>query len=107
MKKFIMGTLIAAVVITFAGGMIVANAEEGANLNGTAYIAGHGGHLAILDLATMRPPTEEKDRIVITDAGGELEGITAGMSLDAGHKNPGGGSHGSALVGKTLVVGLL
>jgi DNA-binding beta-propeller fold protein YncE len=107
MKKLLMGTLIAAVGVTFAGGMIVANAEEGAKLNGTAYIAGHGGHLAIVDLATMRPPTEAKDRIVITDAGGELEGVTAGMSLDEGHKNPGGGSHGSALVGKTLVVGLL
>jgi DNA-binding beta-propeller fold protein YncE len=107
MKKLLLGTLIATVGITFAGGLIVANAEEGAKLNGTAYIAGHGGHLAIVDLATMRPPTEEKDRIVITDAGGELEGVTAGMTLDEGHKNPGGGSHGSALVGKTLVVGLL
>ena len=108
MKKMLMGTLIAAVGITLAGGMIVANAEEGAKLNGTAYIAGHGGHLAIVDLATMREPTNEKtDRIVITDAGGELEGVTAGMTLDEGHKNPGGGSHGSALVGKTLVVGLL
>ena len=108
MKKLLMGTLIAAVGITFAGGMIVANAEEGAKLNGTAYISGHGGHLAVVDLATMRDPTNEKtDRIVITDAGGELEGQVAGLTLDKAHPNPGGGSHGSALVGKTLVVGLL
>ena len=108
MKKLLMGTLIATVGITFAGGMIVANAEEGAKLNGTAYISGHGGHLAIVDLATMRDPTNEKtDRIVITDAGGELEGTVAGMTLDKAHPNPGGGSHGAALVGKTLVVGLL
>ena len=106
MKKLLIGTLIATVGLTCAGGMIAVQAEEKAKLNGTAYIAGHGGHLAIIDLATMREPTDEdKDRVVITDAGGEMEGTVAGMQFEK-VKNQ-GGSHGSALVGKTLVVGLL
>jgi DNA-binding beta-propeller fold protein YncE len=99
-------------LIGTAGAMLVAGAAataaEEAKLNGTAYIAGHGGHLAVIDLATLRVPTDvDKDRIVITDAGGELEGKVAGLTLDKAHPKPGGGSHGSALVGKTLVVGLL
>jgi DNA-binding beta-propeller fold protein YncE len=106
MKKLLIGTLIATVGVTFAGGMIVANAEEKAKLNGTAYIAGHGGHLAVVDLATMREPTDsDKDRIVVTEAGSEMEGKIAGMDFEK--TKAGGGSHGSALVGKTLVVGLL
>lgn len=108
MKGLLRATVVSLVVmgVIVAAGALVVKAEE--PLNGTAYIAGHGGHLAIVDLATMRPPTDvDKDRIVITEAGGELEGVTAGMKLDAAHQNPGGGSHGSALVDKKLYVGLL
>ena len=106
MKKLLIGSLIATVGVTLAGGLLVANAEEKAKLNGTAYIAGHGGHLAIVDLATMREPTDvDKDRIVVTEAGSEMEGKIAGMDFEK--TKAGGGSHGSALVGKTLVVGLL
>jgi len=75
---------------------------------GTAYIAGHGGHLAVLDLSTMEPPTDlEKGRIVISEAGSEMEGVIAGMNFEQVKK--GGGIHGSALVdnNKKLVVGLL
>ncbi|MCC6347565.1 MAG: SMP-30/gluconolactonase/LRE family protein [Nitrospirales bacterium] len=78
--------------------------------NGVAYIAGHGGHLAIIDMRTMKAPTDiEKDRIVFTDAGSEMEGKIAGMSFEEVKK--GGGSHGQALVhekgGKVMVVGTL
>lgn len=74
--------------------------------NGTAYIAGHGGHLAVIDLSTMEPPTDmEKGRIVITEAGSEMEGVIAGMKFEEVKKA--GGSHGSALYEKKLIVGLL
>ncbi len=80
--------------------------EAAGSLHGTAYIAGHGGHLAIVDLATLKPPTDiEKDRIVITEAGSEMEGVIAGMSFEQVKKS--GGTHGAAIVGKNLVVGLL
>jgi DNA-binding beta-propeller fold protein YncE len=107
MKKLIVGTLVAAVGITLGmGALVVAKAGDAGKLNGTAYIAGHGGHLAIVDLATMREPTDEdKDRIVITEAGSEMEGKIAGMDFEK--VKSGGGSHGSALVGSKLVVGLL
>jgi len=106
MKKALVGTLVVAVGTTFClGGLVAAGAVDMPKLAGTAYIAGHGGHLAIVDLATMREPTEDKDRIVITEAGSEMEGKIAGMDFEA--TKAGGGSHGSALVGKTLVVGLL
>lgn len=78
--------------------------------DGVAYIAGHGGHLAIIDMRTMKAPTDiEKDRIVITEAGGEMEGKIAGMSFEEVKK--GGGSHGQAIVAekgkKVLVAGTL
>lgn len=85
-------------------GSPAADAAEG--LSGTAYVAGHGGHLAIIDLATLRAPTDsDKDRVVITEAGSEMEGKIAGMDFETLKK--GGGSHGSALVGGQLYVGLL
>ena len=35
--------------------------------NATAYVAGHGGHLAVIDMNTMASPTDmEKGRIVLT-----------------------------------------
>ena len=107
MKKALVGTLLAAVGFALvAGAPIAAQAEDYRNLKGTAYISGHGGHLAIIDLSTMREPTDsDKDRIVITEAGSEMEGKIAGMDFEK--TKAGGGSHGSALVGKTLVVGLL
>jgi len=107
MKKALVGTLLAAVGFALvAGAPIAALAENYRNLKGTAYISGHGGHLAIIDLSTMREPTDsDKDRIVITEAGSEMEGKIAGMDFEK--TKAGGGSHGSALVGKTLVVGLL
>ncbi len=75
-------------------------------MKGTAYIAGHGGHLSIVDLATLKAPVDpDKDRVVITEAGSEMEGKIAGMDFEETKK--GGGSHGSALVGGKLYVGLL
>ncbi|MGB9600151.1 MAG: hypothetical protein ACPL7I_06330 [Myxococcota bacterium] len=38
------------------------------SFKGTAYIAGHGGHLTVIDLNTIKPPTDiEKGRIVVTE----------------------------------------
>ena len=78
--------------------------------NGIAYIAGHGGHIAIIDMRTMKSPTDvEKDRIVINEAGSEMEGKIAGMSFEKVVKA--GGMHGQALVteggDKVLIVGTL
>lgn len=78
--------------------------------NATAYIAGHGGHLAVIDMKTMASPTDmEKGRIVLTEAGSEMEGKIAGMSFEEVKKS--GGSHGQALVSekgeKVLVAGTL
>ncbi|MCL5023103.1 MAG: YncE family protein [Nitrospirae bacterium] len=75
-----------------------------------AYIAGHGGHLAIIDMRTMKAPTDvEKDRIVLAEAGSEMEGKIAGMSFEKVVKA--GGTHGQALVSekgkKVLVAGTL
>jgi DNA-binding beta-propeller fold protein YncE len=74
--------------------------------NATAYIAGHGGHLAIIDMRTMKSPTDvEKDRIVLTEAGSEMEGKIAGMSFEEVKKA--GGSHGQAILtekGKKILV---
>jgi DNA-binding beta-propeller fold protein YncE len=81
-------------------------AAKKVTFDGTAYIAGHGGHLAVVDLRTMKSPTDiEKDRIVITEAGSEMEGTIAGMQFEKIKKA--GGTHGSAIVGDNLVVGLL
>jgi len=85
-----------------------AKAPEKAALAGTAYIAGHGGHLAVIDLATLQPPDDiEKGRIVINEAGSEMEGTIAGMQFEEIKK--GGGTHGSAFAKdkSKLVVGLL
>ena len=76
----------------------------------TAYIAGHGGHLAILNMKTMKAPVDiEKVRIVLSEAGSEMEGKIAGMSFEEVKKS--GGSHGQALVTekgkKVLVAGTL
>ncbi len=78
--------------------------------NATAYIAGHGGHLAIIDMNTEKAPTDiEKDRIVLAEAGSEMEGKVAGMSMEETKKA--GGSHGQELVTeggkKFLVAGTL
>jgi len=78
------------------------------SLNGVAYVSGHGGHLAVIDLSTLKEPTDiGADRIVITEAGGEMEGIVAGMQFEEVKK--GGGTHGSAFTTdkSKLVVGLL
>lgn len=78
--------------------------------NGVAYIAGHGGHIAVIDMRTMKPPTDiEKDRIVLTEAGSEMEGKIAGMSFESVKKS--GGTHGQAIVtekgNKVLIAGTL
>jgi DNA-binding beta-propeller fold protein YncE len=74
--------------------------------NATAYIAGHGGHVAIIDMKTMKAPTDvEKERIVLAEAGSEMEGKIAGMSFEEVKKA--GGSHGQAFVtekGKKILV---
>jgi hypothetical protein len=101
MKK---SMLIAIVVLGVLGLVLGVQAESG--LKGTVYIAGHGGHLAVVDLATLKEPTDiEKDRIVLTEAGSEMEGKIAGMDFEQVKK--GGGSHGSAIVGGKLYAGLL
>jgi DNA-binding beta-propeller fold protein YncE len=84
--------------------------KKGPTFDGIAYIAGHGGHLAIIDLRTMKAPTDiEKDRIVLTEAGSEMEGKIAGMSFEQVKKS--GGSHGQTIVtekgDKVLVAGTL
>src|SRR5512135_691859 len=76
----------------------------------TAYIAGHGGHLAILNMKTMKAPTDiEKDRIVLVEAGSEMEGKVAGIDFETTKKA--GGSHGQLLTKeggkKVLVAGTL
>lgn len=85
----------------------VAPAAKIPTFDATAYIAGHGGHLAIIDMNTMKAPVDvEKDRIVLVEAGSEMEGKIAGMSFEEVKKA--GGSHGQAMVGdKTLVAGTL
>ncbi|MGO9013924.1 MAG: cytochrome D1 domain-containing protein [Dissulfurispiraceae bacterium] len=79
---------------------------ESVTFNGIAYIAGHGGHIAIIDMRTMKSPTDiEKDRIVLTEAGSEMEGKIAGMSFEEVKKA--GGTHGQALVtdkGKKIMI---
>ncbi len=81
-------------------------AAAGSGLKGKAYIAGHGGHLAIVDLATLKSPTDvDADRIVINEAGSEMEGKIAGMDMEA--VKQAGGTHGAALIGNKLYVGLL
>jgi DNA-binding beta-propeller fold protein YncE len=84
----------------------VVTAEKAPTFNATAYIAGHGGHLAIIDMNTMKPPMDvEKERIVLSEAGSEMEGKIAGMSFEEVKKS--GGSHGQALIGRTLIAGTL
>jgi len=80
--------------------------DAASGMKGTVYVAGHGGHLAIVDLATLKAPVDpDKDRIVITEAGSEMEGKVAGMDMEEAKK--GGGSHGSAFIDGKLYVGLL
>ncbi len=84
--------------------------EKPMTFNAIAYIAGHGGHLAVIDMRTMKAPTDmEKGRIVLNEAGSEMEGKIAGMSFEEVKKA--GGSHGQALVSekgkKVLVAGTL
>jgi DNA-binding beta-propeller fold protein YncE len=84
----------------------VVTAKTPPTFNGIAYIAGHGGHIAIIDMRTMKPPTDvEKDRIVLTEAGSEMEGKIASMSFEEVKKS--GGTHGQAIItekGKKILV---
>ena len=98
-------SIIAMLVVLSIFSVVVA-VQAANELKGTMYVSGHGGHLAIVDLATLKEPTDvTKDRIVITEAGSEMEGKIAGMDFAAVKKA--GGSHGSTLIDKTLYVGLL
>ena len=115
-KKFSLiavSTMAALILGSFNG---TANAVEevvakpAPTFNAVAYIAGHGGHLAIIDLRTMKAPVDaDTDRIVLTEAGSEMEGIIAGMAFEDIKKS--GGSHGQAMVTqggqKMLVAGTL
>ncbi len=75
----------------------VVPAAKAPTFNATAYIAGHGGHIAIINMKTMKSPTDiEKDRIVLTEAGSEMEGKIAGMSFEEVKKA--GGTHGQAIM---------
>jgi len=85
-------------------------AKKTPTFNAIAFIAGHGGHVAVVDMRTMKSPTDlETGRVVITEAGTEMEGKIAGMSFEEVKKA--GGTHGQALVTeggkKVLVVGTL
>jgi DNA-binding beta-propeller fold protein YncE len=103
MKRIVVPVLAIVGVCLGASGSSALAAET---LKGTAYIAGHGGHLSIVNLATLKDPVDsDKDRVVITEAGSEMEGKVAGMDMEAAKK--GGGSHGSAFVKGKLYVGLL
>jgi WD40 repeat protein len=105
MKKVLLICLLVAAA-AFVAVSFSHQSEAAKGLSGTAYIAGHGGHLAVIDLATMKEPTDlEKGRIVISEAGSEMEGIIAGMKFEEVKK--GGGTHGGALTSGKLVVGLL
>jgi len=126
MKKILVVSLIVLSVFALFFGMSHRAAVEAANVavieakdapaakiptfNATAYIAGHGGHLAILDMKTMKAPSDiEKDRIVLVEAGSEMEGKVAGIDFEATKKA--GGSHGQELMTekgkKVLVAGTL
>ncbi len=110
MKKVL---LVMAALALLAGGYYLSSSHTDSvqaagreNLSGIAFIAGHGGHLAMINLATLKPPTDiQNDRIVITEAGSEMEGTVAGIHIEAVKRQ--GGIHGSALIGKDLYVGLL
>jgi DNA-binding beta-propeller fold protein YncE len=98
-------SIVVMLVVLSIFGLVVA-VQAANELKGTVYISGHGGHLAIVDMATWKEPTDVmKDRIVITEAGSEMEGKIAGMDFATVKKA--GGSHGSTLIDKTLYVGLL
>ena len=108
-KRFlVLSFLMMIAIIGYVFTSSVVDAKKKVTFNGIAYIAGHGGHFAIIDLRTMKPPTDiEKDRVVITEAGSEMEGVIAGMQFEEIKK--GGGTHGGALIDKekVMVVGLL
>lgn len=100
-KKSVLIFLVIVAVLS-----LVIGAQAATSMKGTVYIAGHGGHLAIVDLATLKEPTDiEKDRIVLTEAGSEMEGQIAGMDFEQVKKA--GGSHGTAISGGKLFAGLL
>jgi len=85
-------------------------AAKAPTFDAIAYIAGHGGHIAVIDMRTMKPPTDmDKGRIVLTEAGSEMEGKIAGMSFEEVKKA--GGTHGQSIVTekgqKVLVAGTL
>jgi len=117
MKKQISLIAVSAMAaLTFGFFSAAANAQEvieahpAPTFNAIAYIAGHGGHLAVIDLRTMEAPTDaDTQRVVLTEAGSEMEGTIAGMSFEQVKKS--GGSHGQALTAegeqKYLVAGTL
>src|SRR5574337_279286 len=103
MKKVIVIGLIVASVVGLFLGLSHKAAVEAADVqvieakevpatkmptfDATAYIAGHGGHMAIIDMKTMKPPTDVmKDRIVLVEAGSEMEGKIGGMSMEQAKK---------------------
>jgi hypothetical protein len=109
-KSLFASVIMMAAVMVLGIGVMMSSAADKAKtadsssmpkLSGVAYVAGHGGHLAVLNLATG-----DLDRIVVGPAGGELAGQIAGLTLTA-EKESGGGTHGQALVGRTLYVGML
>jgi len=74
-------------------------AAKAPTFDAIAYIAGHGGHIAVIDMRTMKPPTDmDKGRIVLTEAGSEMEGKIAGMSFEEVKKA--GGTHGQSIDGE-------
>jgi hypothetical protein len=124
-KNTVLGLIVAAVCLLILGFSLRVNVDAAdvavveakvaptasvPTFNATAYIAGHGGHLAILNMKTMKAPSDpEKDRIVLTEAGSEMEGKVAGISFEEVKKS--GGSHGQEMIRekgkKVLVAGTL
>ena len=124
-KSVVIGLAVLGVVALLLGASLLATVEAAdvavieakeapaakiPTFNATAYIAGHGGHLAIIDMKTMRSPSDVmKDRIVLAEAGSEMEGKIAGMSFEEVKKS--GGSHGQVMISekgrKVLVAGTL
>lgn len=94
--KFMTMMMFAAVTMLSIG--ISAATAAGPALDGTAYIAGHGGHLAVLDLATG-----DLTRVVVATG---APGVDPAF-MTAGMKNAIVGTHGQTLIGRNLYIGLL
>ncbi len=111
MKKVL---LVMAALALLAGGYYLSSSHTNTvqaasmpNLTGIAFISGEGGHIALVNLATWKSPDNlQNDRIAITEAGSEMEGVVAGLHIE--NSRGGGGMHSCAIIpGGKLVVSML